>query len=117
MSPSTSRTKVSYSKLDDITKLIKNLSAKISRLEMENKNKNKSVQDHDNKIPNQYRRAFKPMFFPRYKKHNEDQKIQPPFHNNLIQDYDSYEIDGMEVEDLEPDIDQLDDVSSSHFFN
>ena len=35
------------------------------------------------------------------------------FQNNLLQE--SYEIDEMEVEDLELDIDQLDDVSSSQF--
>ena len=33
----------------------------------------------------------------------------------MIQDDESYEIDEVEVEDLEPDIDQLGDVSSSHF--
>ena len=35
MSPSTSGTKVTNSKMDDMNKLIKNLSAKISKLEME----------------------------------------------------------------------------------
>ena len=35
--------------MDDVTEIIKNLSAKTSRLEMENKNKNKLVQDNDNK--------------------------------------------------------------------
>ena len=53
--------------------------------------------------------------FPRDRRNNEDQKIQPPLQNNLIQDDESNEIDEMEVEDFEPDIDKLDDVSSSHF--
>ena len=35
MSPSTSGTKVANSKMDDMNKLIKNLSAKISKMEME----------------------------------------------------------------------------------
>ena len=54
-------------------------------------------------------------FFSRDRRKNGDQKIQPPFQNNLIHDDESYEIDGMEVEDLEPDIDQLDDLSSPRF--
>ena len=59
MSPSTSATKVADSKMDDMTKLIKTLSAKISRLEMENKH----VQDNGYKNPNQFRRPFNPRFF------------------------------------------------------
>ena len=108
-------TKVADSKMDDITKIIKKLSAKIKRLEMENKSQNKLVQDNDNKNPNHFRRTFNPRFFPRDRRNNEDQKIQPPFQNNLLQDDDSYEINEMEIKDLEPDIDQLDDVSSSQF--
>ena len=75
MSPSTSRTKVEDNKMDDMTKLIKSLSAKISRLEMENKNQNMHVQDNDNKKPNQFRSTFNPRFFPRDRRNNEDQKI------------------------------------------
>ena len=63
MPPSTSRTKVADSKMDYMTKLIKNLSTKISRLEMENQNQNKHVQDNDNKNPNQFRKLFNPSFF------------------------------------------------------
>ena len=44
--PSTSGEKVADSKMDDMTKLIKKLSAKINRLEMENRNQNNLV--HDN---------------------------------------------------------------------
>ena len=115
MSASTLRTKVADSKMDDMIKLIKNLSAKINRLEMKNRNQNKHIQDSENKNPNQFRRPFNPRFLRRDRKNNEDQKIHPPFQNNLIQDDESYEIDEVEVEDMEPDIDQLDDVSSSHF--
>ena len=43
MSPYASRTKVAYTKMDDMTKLIKNMFVKISRLEMENKNQNEHV--------------------------------------------------------------------------
>ena len=75
MSPSTSRKKIADSKIDDMTKLIKNMSTKLSRLEMENKSQNKPIQDTDNKNPNQFRRTFKPMFFPRDRRNNEDKKI------------------------------------------
>ena len=68
ISPATSGTKAIDSKMDDMNKIIKNLSAKISRLEMENKNQNKHVQYNDNKNPNQFRRAFNPRFFPRDRK-------------------------------------------------
>ena len=115
MSPSTSETKLADSKIDDMTKLIKNMFAKLSRLEMKNKSQNKLVQDNDNKNRNHFRRTLNPSFFPRDRRNNEDNKIQPPFQNNLIQDDESYELYEMEVEYLEPDIDQLDDVSSSQF--
>ena len=75
--------------MDDMTKLIKNLSTKINRLEMENRNQNKHVQVNDNKNPNQFRRPFNPRFFPRDRRNNEDQKIQPPLQNNLIHDDES----------------------------
>ena len=84
-------------------------------LEMENRNQNKLVSKNDNKNPNQFRRPFNPRFFPRDRKNNEDHKIQPPFQNKLICDDESYEIDEIEVEDLDTDIDQLDDVPSSQF--
>ena len=100
MSPSTSETKLADSKIDDMTKLIKNMSAKLGRLEMENKSQNKLVQDNDNKNRNHFRRTLNPSFFPRVRRNNEDQKIQPPFQNNMIWDDESYEIDEMELEYL-----------------
>ena len=63
MPPSTSGTKVADGKMDDMTKLIKILSAKISRLEMENRNQKKHVQDNDYKNTNQFRRSFNNRFF------------------------------------------------------
>ena len=71
MSPSASRTEKVDSKMDDMTQFIKNLSAKISRLEMENGNQNKPIQDNDNKNPNQFRRTFNPQILNR-ERINED---------------------------------------------
>ena len=70
--PSTSGTKITDCKMDDMTKLIKNISAKLSRLEIENKSQNKHVQDNDNKKPNQLKRTFNPRFFARDRRNNED---------------------------------------------
>ena len=48
MLPSTLGGKVTYNKIDDMTKLIKYLIEKISRLEMENQNQNRPIQENDN---------------------------------------------------------------------
>ena len=56
-------------------KITKTLSSKISKLYMENTNQNKPIQDNDNHNPNQFRRPFNPIFFPRDRRNNENQKI------------------------------------------
>ena len=105
MLPYPSGTKIADSKIEDMNKLMKSMSAKLNRMEMENKSQNKSIQDNDNKNPNQFRGTFNLRLFPRDRRNNDDHKIQPRFLNNLIRDDESYEIDEMEVEDLEHDID------------
>ena len=126
MMPSNSTGKLSENKLDEMTKLIKNVSAKINRLEMENKNHTRPMQEGD-RTQNQIRRDFVPRFLPRERRNNdiqrerrdnEDQIIQPHFQNNLIGDDESYEVDEREVENLdehEHDIDQFEDDFFSHF--
>jgi len=124
MMSSTSTRKSSKNKLDETTKLIKNMSAKINRLEKENKNQTRPIQEGE-RNPNQFRHHFVPRFLlrerinndiQRERRDNEDQIIQPHFQNNLIGDDESYEVDEREVEDLdehEHDIDQIDDGFSS----
>jgi len=124
MMSSTSTWKSSKNKLDETTKLIKNMSAKINRLEKENKNQTRPIQEGE-RNPNQFRHHFVPRFLlrerinndiQRERRDNEDQIIQPHFQNNLIGDDESYEVDEREVEDLdehEHDIDQIDDGFSS----
>ena len=109
-----------------MTKLIKNMFAKINTLEMENKNQNRPMQEGDQN-PNQFRRPFVPRLLPRERRNNDiqremrdnkDQRIQPPFQNNLIRYDESNEADEGEMEDLEEhehDIDQFDDGFFSHF--
>ena len=79
MLPSTPGVKETDSNMDEMTKLINNLSTKISRLEMENKTQNTPTHENDNQNPNQFRRPFNPRFFPRGRRNNEEQNIQPPF--------------------------------------
>ena len=64
-------TRKSSDKMDEMTKLIKNLSTKINRLEMENKNQNRPLQEGN---PNQFRRPFVPRFFPRERRNNDIQR-------------------------------------------
>ena len=52
-------------KMDEMNKLIKNLSMKVNRLEMENKNISIPLQEGN---PNQFRRPFVPRFLPREEK-------------------------------------------------
>ena len=52
MLPSTPGVKATDSKMDEMTKLIKNLFAKISRMEMESKTQNRPSQENDNQNPN-----------------------------------------------------------------
>jgi len=73
--------------LDETTKLIKNMSAKINRLEKENKNQTRPIQEGE-RNPNQFRHHFVPRFLLRERINNdiqrerrddEDQIIQPHF--------------------------------------
>ena len=82
---------------------------------MENKNYNKPFEYDDNHNPNQCRRPFNPRFFPRDKRNNKDQNIQPPFQNNMVKNDESNEIYDFDIEDLDPNIYQLDDSLTSNF--
>ena len=84
-------------------------------MEMENKTQNRHTQENDNHNPNKFRRLFNTRFFPTYRRNNEDKKIQPPFHNNMVQNDEYNEIIELEVEDLDPNIEQLDDMPCSNF--
>ena len=54
----------SDSKMDEMNKIIKKLSAKIDRLEMGNINQNKPILEGE-RNQNQFRRPFAPRFLPR----------------------------------------------------
>ena len=99
----------SDSKMDEMNKTIKNLSVKIDRLELGNKNQKKPIPEGE-RNQNQFRRPFAPRFLPRERRNNdiqrdrrenEEHRIQPPFKNNNVTDDESYEIDEGELDDLE----------------
>ena len=96
-----------------MNKLIKNLSAKVNRIEMENKNLSRPMHEGN---PNQFRRPFVQRFIPRErrnndvqreKKENKDQRIQPLFQNNLLNE--EGEVEDIEYEDLDQNINHLED--------
>jgi hypothetical protein len=95
-------------KMDEMEKIIKDLSNKISRTEIE---KDK----HDSYIRNQFRRNPSPQIQQRQIK-NEDQKIQAPFktdnfiQRDELQDYEELEEDlnNLNNDDLEPHLTQQD---------
>ena len=67
---STSMATSSY-KMEDMNKLIKNLCAKVNRLEMENKNLSRPMHEGN---PNQFRRPFAPRFILRERRNNDIQR-------------------------------------------
>ena len=102
-----------------MNKLIKNLFAKVNRLEMENKNLSRPLQEGD---PNQFRCPFVPIFLPRERrnndiqrerKDNEDQRVQPPFQNNLLNEEE--EVEELEYQDWDQNINHLEEESYEIF--
>ena len=62
-----------------MTSIIKILSSKIIKKEMENKYQYRLVQEGDKKNLNQFRQPFVPRFFPRERRNNDDRRVQSLF--------------------------------------
>ena len=82
------------SKIDEMEKLVKILTAKLTKLELD-KNTNRPTQEGERNPnnPNQFRCQFAPRFIPIERRNNdiqrerreaEDQKVPPPLQNNVI---------------------------------
>ena len=71
--PSNPPGRASDSKMDEMNKIIKNLSVKIDRLELGNKNQNKPIPEGE-RYQNQFRRPFVPRFLPRERRNNDIQR-------------------------------------------
>jgi hypothetical protein len=93
--------------MDEVTKLLKSLSTRMERLELEGKQSYKNPQNTDNR--GNFRRPNNaPQILPRdqRRRDRDDQKIQAPLQNNLVIDEEG------EEEDLDPEIHCLADTSS-----
>jgi hypothetical protein len=97
--------------MDEVTKLLKSLSAKMERWELEGKQNYRNFQNVDNrgnfKIPNNAPRIIQ---IDQRNRDRDDQKIQAPLQNNLVTDEEG------EEEDVDPEIHCLGDTSSFPHF-
>ena len=98
MTPPTSTSHKAESKIDEMIKLVRILIAKLNKLELD-KNPNKPTQEGE-RNPNQFRRPFVPIFISgerrnndiqREIRENEDQRVPPPFQNNVIDEVEEVE--------------------------
>ena len=85
-------------KIDEMAKLVKILTAKLNKLELE-KNSNKPAQEGE-RNPNQIRRQFAPRFIPREwgnndiqreRRENEDQRVPSQLQNNVVNEIEEGE--------------------------
>jgi hypothetical protein len=94
--------------MDEVTKLLKSLSARMERLELEGKQTYINPQNVDNRGNFKKPNNNSPRIIQREQRnrYRDDQKIQTPLQNNLVTD------DEGEEEDLDPEIHYLEDTSS-----
>jgi hypothetical protein len=75
--------------MDEMSKLIRNVTNKMSRFEMENSNANKVPQEGGMRNHNHFRIPFNPQLMRRERK-NEEQPIQAPIktnnENNMVEE-------------------------------
>jgi hypothetical protein len=92
--------------MDEVTKVLKLLSARMERLELEGKPMYKNPQNTDNRG---FRRPNNnaPQIMPREQRSRDrdDQRIQAPLQNNLVDDEEG------EEEELDPEIHCIEDTS------
>jgi hypothetical protein len=104
---STSGSSASHPQVDELTKMVKSLSAEMEKMKFEGKQGYKSAQNVDNK--GNFRRQINiaPQILPREPRirDRDDQKIQTPLQNNLVVDEEG------EEEELDPEIHCLGDTS------
>ena len=99
---------VVHSQVDELNKLVKSLSTEIEKLKSEGKHTYRNAQNNDNK--GNYRRPNNaPQIFPRdpRNKERDDQRVQAPLQNNLVEDEEEEEVE------VDPKIHYLGDTSPS----
>jgi hypothetical protein len=92
--------------VDELTKLVKSLSAEMEKLKLEGRQANRNPQDFGNR--NNFRRQNNaPQILQRDKRNREDQKVQTPLQNNLVDDEEG------DNEEADQEIHYLGDTSTS----
>jgi hypothetical protein len=72
--------------MDEMDKMLKTLTYEMDRLKMEQKQPSRPAQEGGYKNPNQFRRPNNvPQILLRERKNQEDQKVFPPFQNNVVE--------------------------------
>jgi hypothetical protein len=109
---STSDSSIVHPQVDELTKLVKSLSAEMKKLKLEGKQTYRNTQNVDNRgnfrIPNN-----SPQILPRdlRNRDRDDKKVQAPLQNNLVVDEEGQD------EETDPEIHCLGDTSSSPHLN
>jgi hypothetical protein len=92
--------------VDELTKLVKSLSAEMEKLKLEGRQANRNPQDFGNR--NNFRRQNNtPQILQRDQRNREDQKVQTPLQNNLVDDEEG------DNEEADQEIHCLGDTSAS----
>jgi hypothetical protein len=82
---STSDASATNPQVDELTKLVKSLSAKMEKLKLEGRQENMNTQDFGNQ--NNFRRQNNaPQILQRDQRNIDDQKVQTPLQKNLVDD-------------------------------
>jgi hypothetical protein len=104
---STSGSPIAHPQVDELTKMVKSLSAKMEKIKVEGRKTYKNPQNIDNR--GNFRRPNNnaPQIMPREQRDRDrnDQKIQTPLQNNLVADEER------EEEELDPEIHCIGDTS------
>ena len=97
---STSGPSVPHPQVDELTKMVKSLSAEMERMKVEGNQAYKGPQNTNNKGGFRRLNNISPPTMQRNQRgrDREDQKIQPPFQNNLVVDEEEGETNGLDLE-------------------
>jgi hypothetical protein len=97
---STSGPSMPHPQVDELTKMVKSLSAEMERMKMEGRQAYKGPQNDENKGGFRRPNNIAPLTMQRDQRgrDREDQKIQPPFQNNFVVDEEEGETDGLDPE-------------------
>ena len=95
---STSKAFAAEDKLDEMSNIIKHLASKMSKLELENRNTRKPIQEGGNKNPTPFRRPFQPSQILQHPRKNpEDQNVQHPLNNFVDENQHEEEDEGDDI--------------------